>query len=76
MILVNLAIDSSGGLFVAVSGNIFLHNCWSDGFMNSGVMMTCLVPTEPKPLVSGQQTPKLKAQKLIAKQSYDKRQDG
>lgn len=46
MVLMNLTIDSSGGLFMTVFGDIFIYNRWSDRFMNSGVMMTSLVPME------------------------------
>lgn len=52
MVLVNLTINSSGGLFVTVFGNIFVYNRWSDRFMDSSVMMTSLVPKGLRQLAS------------------------
>ena len=50
MVLVDLTINSSGGLFVTVFSNVFIYHRWSDRFMNSGIMMTSFMPNDSKPL--------------------------
>ena len=44
VILVNFAIDGGCCLFVSVFMNCFVGHSWSDLFVNSGVMVTGLVP--------------------------------
>ena len=44
MVLMDLAIDGSGGFLVAVFGDILVHDCGSDLLVNCGVMVTSLVP--------------------------------
>lgn len=46
MVLVNLAVDGSGSLFVTLLDNSLVHNCGSNFFVNGGVMMTSLVPVK------------------------------
>ena len=44
MVLVDLAVDGSGGFLMSMLGNIFIHNRGSDLLMYSGVMVTSLMP--------------------------------
>ena len=48
MILVDLAVDSSLSLFMALLDNVLLNDGWSDLFVDSGIMMTGLVPERQK----------------------------
>lgn len=42
----DFAVNGSGGLFVTMLGHILLNDCWSDLFVNSGIMMTSFVPVQ------------------------------
>lgn len=44
MVLVNLTVDGSSGLFVTLLDNSLVHNCGSNFLVNSSVMVTSLVP--------------------------------
>ena len=44
MVLVNLAVDGSGSLFVTLLDDSLVHNCGSNLLVNGGVMVTSLVP--------------------------------
>ena len=44
MVLVDLTVDSSLSLLVALLDNVLLDDCGSDLLVDCGVMMTSLVP--------------------------------
>lgn len=46
MVLVNLAVDGSGSLFVTLLNDSLVHNCGSNFLVDGGVMFASLVPVE------------------------------
>ncbi len=44
MVLMNLTVDGSGGLLMVVFDDLLIHHGGSDLFVDSGLMMSCLVP--------------------------------
>ena len=46
MVLVDLTIDGSSGLFVTLLNDVLVHDSGSNLLVNSGVMVTSLVPTK------------------------------
>ena len=45
MVLMNLPVDGSGGLLMTVFDDLLIHHGGSDLFMDSGLMISCLVPS-------------------------------
>lgn len=46
MVLMNLSIDGSRCLLVAMFDDLLVHDCGSYFFMNGSIMVSCLVPND------------------------------